>query len=80
MSKNNSQSFNKLKQKLKKYLQGTGPSGNTYEMQLAKFRENPLWSEDEQKAKAKKTKEKSKKEPKKESTKDPKNEEEKAKK
>ena len=30
-NKTNSMSYNKLKQKLKKYLQGTGPTGNTYE-------------------------------------------------
>mmetsp|Transcript_15165 Transcript_15165/g.14754 ORF Transcript_15165/g.14754 Transcript_15165/m.14754 type:complete len:291 (-) Transcript_15165:2106-2978(-) len=58
MSKNNSQSYNKLKQKFKKYLQTTGPDENVYEVQLNRFKEKPVWSEDEQKAKAKKVKDK----------------------
>jgi len=60
MSKNNSQSYNKLKQKFKKYLQTTGPDENVYEVQLNRFKEKPVWSEDEQKAKAKKVKDKAK--------------------
>lgn len=54
LSKQNSVSFNKLKQKLKKYLQSTGPADNNYEKQLAKFREAPVWSEDEKAATASK--------------------------
>ena len=49
LSKQNSVSLNKLKQKFKKYLLG-GPTGNTYEQQLLKFREKPVWSEDERAA------------------------------
>lgn len=50
LSKQSSVSFNKLRQKLKKYLTATGPSDNNFEKQLAKFRENPVWSEDERAA------------------------------
>ena len=50
LSKQNSVSFNKLKQKLKKYLSTTGPADNNYEKQLATFRESPIWSEDEARA------------------------------
>lgn len=50
LSKQNSMSLNKLKQKLKKYLSSTGPAENNFEKQLAKFRENPVWSEDERAA------------------------------
>jgi hypothetical protein len=50
LSKQNSVSFNKLKQKLKKYLQSSGPGENNYEKQLATFRESPVWSEDEARA------------------------------
>lgn len=42
--------MNKLKQKMKKYLLTFGPKDNTLETQIAKFRENPVWSEDERKA------------------------------
>jgi hypothetical protein len=50
LSKQNSVSFNKLKQKVKKYLQSTGPTDNNFEKQMAKFREAPVWSEDERAA------------------------------
>jgi translation initiation factor 3 subunit C len=50
LSKQNSMSLNKLKQKLKKYLSSTGPADNNFEKQLAKFRESPVWSEDERAA------------------------------
>ena len=50
LSKQNSMSLNKLKQKLKKYLSSSGPADNNFEKQLAKFRENPVWSEDERAA------------------------------
>lgn len=47
MAKQTAMSYNKLKQKLKKYLSSTGPNDNNYEKQLAKFREAPVWSSDE---------------------------------
>jgi len=50
LSKISSVAFNKLKQKVKKYLQSTGPADNNYEKQVAKFREKPVWSEDERAA------------------------------
>lgn len=50
LNKTNSMALNKLKQKLKKYLQTTGPAENTLEKQIATFRENPVWSEDERAA------------------------------
>ena len=50
LSKQNSMSLNKLQQKLKKYLSSSGPADNNFEKQLAKFRENPVWSEDERAA------------------------------
>lgn len=50
LSKQNSVSLNKLKQKVKKYLSTTGPADNNYEKQLATFREKPIWSEDEVRA------------------------------
>lgn len=50
LNKTNSVSLNKLKQKMKKYLQATGPQDNSLEQQIAKFREDPVWSEDERKA------------------------------
>jgi len=50
LSKQNSVSLNKLKQKVKKYLSSTGPADNNYEKQLATFREKPIWSEDEARA------------------------------
>lgn len=50
LNKTNSVALNKLKQKLKKYLQTTGPAENTLEQQIAAFREKPVWSEDERKA------------------------------
>lgn len=52
LSKQSSVSLNKLKQKLKKYLQATGPADNNYEKQVGKFREKPVWSEDERAAAA----------------------------
>lgn len=53
LNKTNLQAYNKLKQKFKKYLQGAGRAGNTYEDQLNKFKEAPMWSEDEKKAQKK---------------------------
>lgn len=50
LNKTNSVSLNKLKQKMKKYLPTQGPQDNNLETQIAKFRENPVWSEDERKA------------------------------
>jgi translation initiation factor 3 subunit C len=50
LNKTNSVSLNKLKQKMKKYLPITGPTDNHLELQIAGFRENPVWSEDERKA------------------------------
>jgi hypothetical protein len=50
LSKQSSVSFNKLKQKIKKYLSSTGPADNNYEKQVATFREKPVWSEDEKAA------------------------------
>lgn len=41
MNKVNSVSYNKLKQKFKKYLQTTGEGDDLYEKQLEKFKENP---------------------------------------
>mmetsp|Transcript_30851 Transcript_30851/g.22438 ORF Transcript_30851/g.22438 Transcript_30851/m.22438 type:complete len:220 (+) Transcript_30851:396-1055(+) len=41
MNKVNSVSFNKLKQKFKKYLQSEGEGDDLYEKQLEKFKENP---------------------------------------
>ena len=35
---------------MKKYLPTSGPSDNSFEQQISKFRENPVWSEDERKA------------------------------
>lgn len=35
---------------MKKYLSVAGPKDNTLENQISKFRENPVWSEDERKA------------------------------
>lgn len=42
MQKLNSQSFNKLKQKLKKYLTETGDVENKFQDQVTKYRENPV--------------------------------------
>jgi|LauGreDrversion4_2_1035121.scaffolds.fasta_scaffold1695449_2 hypothetical protein len=42
MSKINSVSYNKIKQKFKKFLQGTGEGTMTYENQLKVYRENPV--------------------------------------
>lgn len=50
LSKNSSQALTKLKQKFKKYLLTTGPESDNFDMQLTKFKENPVWSEDERKA------------------------------
>jgi hypothetical protein len=45
MNKLNSQSFNKLKQKLKKYLAEGGDHENLFADQLIKYRENPIVEE-----------------------------------
>lgn len=58
-SKPNAQSFTKTKQKLKKYLAESGDDENLFEVQVAKFRENPV--EDESEKKEKKAKKESKK-------------------
>ena len=42
MSKINSVSYNKIKQKFKKFLQGTGEGTMTYENQLKVYMENPV--------------------------------------
>lgn len=52
MNKQSSVFYNKLRQKLKKYLSTTGPADNNYEKQLATFRAAPVWSEDEKVATA----------------------------
>ena len=49
MSKINASAHNKLKQKLKKFLQGTGEGEYLYETQLNAYRENPQDSEEEKK-------------------------------
>lgn len=41
MSKVNSVSYNRIKQKFKKFLQGTGEDSMTYENQLKRFRDDP---------------------------------------
>ena len=50
LNKTNSVQLNKLKQKMKKYVQAAGPASNTLENQINKFREAPVWSDDERKA------------------------------
>lgn len=45
MQKLNSQSFNKLKQKLKKYLAESGDHENVFQTQVEKYRENPVEDE-----------------------------------
>lgn len=50
LNKTNSVQLNKLKQKMKKYVQVAGPANNTLENQINKFREAPVWSDDERKA------------------------------
>ena len=47
MSKVNATSFNKMKQKFKKYLQNTGDGEYLYETQLHKYKENPIEEESE---------------------------------
>ena len=42
MSKQNSVSHNKLKQKLRKWLQGEGEDQMTYEKQLERYKANPI--------------------------------------
>jgi len=42
MTKIKSVSYNRIKQKFKKFLQTTGEGEMTYEKQLKKFRENPI--------------------------------------
>ena len=42
MNKINSQAYNKLKQKLKKYLTEEGDDENRFGQQLEKYRENPI--------------------------------------
>lgn len=49
MNKTNASSFNKLKQKFKKYLQGTNEGDWLYETQLINYREDPQVSEEEKK-------------------------------
>ena len=49
MNKINASAHNKIKQKFKKYLQGTGEGEWLYETQLAAFREDPKDSEEEKK-------------------------------
>jgi len=49
MTKANASAHNKIKQKLKKWLQSTGEGEWLYEKQLAKYRENPVDSEEEKK-------------------------------
>lgn len=41
MNKTNSQAYNKMRQRLKKFLAETGDAENLYEKQLQKYRENP---------------------------------------
>lgn len=45
MNKNSSQAYNKLKQKLRKYLTENGDEENRYSIQVAKYRENPVEEE-----------------------------------
>lgn len=47
MNKLNAQAFNKVKQKLKKYLVETGDDENRYLAQIAKYREDPQESEED---------------------------------
>ena len=47
MSKGNATAHNKLKQRFRKYMQGTGEAEWLYETQLAKYREDPQDSVDE---------------------------------
>ena len=47
MKKQNLNSFNKLKQKFRKYLESEGENEHTYLNQLTKYRENPTDSADE---------------------------------
>ncbi|MFS8160334.1 MAG: hypothetical protein ACMG6E_09040, partial [Candidatus Roizmanbacteria bacterium] len=61
MNSNNGKALTKLKQRFKKYLQATGPDSNNYEVQLNKFKEDPVWSADEKKKEAKKPEKKAKK-------------------
>lgn len=49
MKKPNLLSYNKLKQKYKKYLESEGDAENNYQAQVNKYRENPVNSEDEKK-------------------------------
>ena len=49
MNKINASAHNKIKQKFKKYLQGTGDAEWLYETQLAAYREDPKDSEEEKK-------------------------------
>ena len=65
MSKVNSVSFNRIKQKFKKFLQGTGEDNMTYELQLKRYREDPISepeSEEEEKEEEKPKKKPSKEE------------------
>ena len=48
MNKTNAQAHNKIKQKFKKYIQGTGEGEHLYETQLANYRENPQDSQQEE--------------------------------
>jgi len=57
MKKPNLLSFNKLKQKFKKYLESEGDNEHTYLSQLAKYRENPVDSADEEAKKEEEAKE-----------------------
>ncbi len=48
MSKLNSVSYNRIKQKFKKYLQTQGEGDYNYEKQLQKFRDAPIEEEKEE--------------------------------
>jgi len=54
MNKQNAQAFTKTKQKLKKFLTETGDDENKYEVQVAKFRANPVEDEEDKKKASKK--------------------------
>jgi hypothetical protein len=49
MKKPNLLSYNKLKQKYKKYLESEGESDNNFQAQVKKYRQNPVNSDDEKK-------------------------------
>jgi hypothetical protein len=49
MKKPNLLSYNKLKQKYKKYLESEGESDNNFQAQVNKYRQNPVNSDDEKK-------------------------------